>query len=538
VLSLCAGCAGWLGAVTFSAGHFLTSVELLLLHAGLSLFSMSHYCVLGRQMLIGRWTCDCKRLVKYVGNADALFSLRRRDQTRRWVVFTRALLDKLYSFIISARSTYTAATRHLSADILSFSMRRQDVVKVGTDMLRTFVIPPETACCPLCGPNPEFVVIDGQALGCTYPDDVNPARLEEEVPVLDIQASALRVFQSPALRAAIAKVLKSSTALTGPQTELMRAWHRTIAVNDRASVEAAAARVFFHFFPFEDGSASNGAAPLPSGASVAETPAAGVVPDVAPSSTGLESKLRTDGDGKLTLGGKGAPAKLPSDSRRERVGNCAPNFGVYSTDDDGAWLHIRPFLQAFLGETVSGMFHGHDEKATRLLSNCLRLQVAGKWRDVSEAVDGIGFLTNFLGWFAAVLNEDEPFRHAVGTVLLCAVDTEEAVDKLFSAAANKRDTVARGCVNAEYCRKWGGMPIPEDYKRWPASKIGDDGGDMDDPLVCFESFLGLDRVRPGIKDSEALKRRVGYRGKDRHAADVEGDGDACNKAFSIKCGLT
>jgi len=45
-------------------------------------------------------------------------------------------------------------------------------------------------------------------------------------------------------------------------------------------------------------------------------------------------------------------------------------------------------------------------------------------------------------------------------------------------------------------------------------------------------------VRPGIKDSEALKRRVGCKGKDKHAADVEGDGDACNNAFSLKCGST
>jgi len=61
---------------------------------------------------------------------------------------------------------------------------------------------------------------------------------------------------------------------------------------------------------------------------------------------------------------------------------------------------------------------------------------------------------------------------------------------------------------------------------------------VDDPLVSFESFPGLDRVRPGIKHSEALKSRVGLKGKDRHAADVEGDGDARNKAFSIQCGLT
>lgn len=493
------------------------------------------------QIIVGRWTCDCERLVEYDGSADALFCLRRRNKSRQWVVFTRAILDKLYSFIISARSTYTAATRHLSADMLSFSLRRQDVVKVGTDMLRTFVIPPDAAVCPLCGPNPEFIVIDGQALGCTDPDDVNPERLEEEVPVLDIPASALCVVQSPSLRAAIAKVLKSSVPLTGPQTELLRSWHQTVFVNDRASVETASARVFFHFFPFEDRGATyggNAAASGPAGASVAQKAATSVAGEASVVSTGLEAKLRTDGDDNLTLGGKGAPAKLPSDSWRDRVGHCAPDFVAYSKNDGGAWLHIRPFLQAFLGETVSGMFHGHDEKAARLLANCLRLQVAGKWRDVSGAVDGIGFLANFLGWFAPVIDEVEPFRHALGTVLLCAVDMEDAVDQLFSTAANKKETIDRGSVNAEYCRKWGGLPTPADYQRWRAGKMPDGKGDMDDPLVSFESFPALDRVRPGIRDTEALKRRVGYKGKDRHAADVEGDGDACNKAFSIKCGLT
>jgi len=62
--------------------------------------------------------------VEFDGSASGLFCLRRRDKHRRWRVFTRALLEKLYSFIITARSTYTAATRHLSADVACFSLRR------------------------------------------------------------------------------------------------------------------------------------------------------------------------------------------------------------------------------------------------------------------------------------------------------------------------------------------------------------------------------------------------------------------------------
>jgi len=62
--------------------------------------------------------------------------------------------------------------------------------------------------------------------------------------------------------------------------------------------------------------------------------------------------------------------------------------------------------------------------------------------------------------------------------------------------------------------------------------------DDNDPLVSYEYFTGLPRVRPGIMDSEASRRRVQYSGKDSHVADLEGEGDACNKAFSIKAGLT
>lgn len=154
--------------------------------------------VVAFQVVVERWKCDaptCKRMVEYDGSADALFNLRRRNKHRRWLLFTRALLDKFFSFIITARTTYTAASRHLSSDALSFNLRRQDVVKLGTAMLRVFLIPPDTARCPLCGPHPEFIIIYGQALGCTDPDDAQPLRLDEECPVLDIPATKLCIVE-------------------------------------------------------------------------------------------------------------------------------------------------------------------------------------------------------------------------------------------------------------------------------------------------------------------------------------------------------
>jgi len=58
----------------------------------------------------------------------------------RWLLFTRGLIDKRLSFIISGRTTYTAVTRHLFADVMSFRLRRRDVVKLGEAAIKTFRI--------------------------------------------------------------------------------------------------------------------------------------------------------------------------------------------------------------------------------------------------------------------------------------------------------------------------------------------------------------------------------------------------------------
>jgi len=60
----------------------------------------------------------------------------------------------------------------------------------------------------------------------------------------------------------------------------------------------------------------------------------------------------------------------------------------------------------------------------------------------------------------------------------------------------------------------------------------------DDPSVSFEFFASLPRVRADIADSEAAKRCEQYRGHACHAADQEGNDDACNNAFSGTFGLT
>jgi len=504
--------------------------------------------------------------VEYDGYADSIFSMQRRNRHRQWLLFTRGVIDKIISFIINGRTTYTAATRHLSADLLSFSLRRQDVVKLGTAAIKTYVIPAETARCPICGPNPKFIVIDAQALGCTDPNDVEPVRPAENCPVLNIPAPKLCVLESAGLRGSIDKILTTATALTGAKEKLLRDWRDTIVAVGRPSPSAAAAAVFFRFFPLGQAvpDAVKKVAPAASAAATAAAGGeAGDTADPATASaasaaaavvtasgrkgkrrrgkTGLDSSLqdalRRDDDGNLVLGGKGKVAR-PTETWRDRTGLFAPNFQRYARSDDGLWTFVRPFLQALLTESVAGMFQSHDEAAVRLMADTLRVGGPNGWRELTEALDGVGFVASFIGLFSDALEGDKRFRLSIGELLLHVIKVEEYVTEEFSKQAGSAQTLARGWVNAEYCRRWGKSPTPADYQAWRAEQTHLTGVDADNPLVSFESFAGLPRVRPGIVDLEAAKRRVAYRGKDRHVADVEGEGDACNKAFSIKAGLT
>jgi len=500
------------------------------------------------QVQVGRWICntgDCKRVFEYDGTADAIFSMQRRNKDGRWLLFTRGLIDKLLSFIISGRSTNTAATRHLSSDVLSFGLRRQDGVKLGTAAIKTFRIQAESARCPLCGPSPEFLVTDAQSLGCSDPDDAVPLRPAEDCPVLNIPAPKLCVLQHAPLRVAITRVLRTAAPLTSARVELLRSCREKIGAHGRPSPEAAAAELFFRFFPLGRTQPVASVAGVGGGAPSDSAAAARAAEEGRPSKCGrywagggLEAALRLDKDGTLVLGGKGPPAKKPAATWRDRTGPCAPAFSRFPRNDDGLWISGRPFLQAMLTETVSGMFQAFDERAFRLLANTIRIMRPGAWRSLTKAVDGVCFIAGFLGWFADKFDEERSMRQAVGVLLLAAVDVEQYVDDTFAAVANNKKTLAAGWKNAAYCQRWKGRRTPADYKRWRAEQVHLEEMDEDDPLVSFEYFAGLPRVRPGITDSEAAKRRVQYRGKDRHVADLEGDGDACSKAFSIKAGLT
>lgn len=260
-------------------------------------------------------------------------------------------------------------------------------------------------------------------------------------------------------------MLRTSAALTGPQTELLRSWHRDMLSHPRPTVEGAAAYLFFHFFPMESvgvpaGEASDvrdknsdvAGSSGPPASMPAESPRDGRRARGASQPT-LESALRKGPDGELTLGGSGAPLAKVSETWRDRTGPCSPNFSMYARDDDGAWLAALAFLQAMLAETVTGMFHGHDERAVRLAAKTLRLKGPRAWRLVTHVLDGIGFVASFVGRMAAVIDGDKRFRVALGQLPLAAVDVETSIDAAFDEAAASNDSLMRGRANAAYCKQ-------------------------------------------------------------------------------------
>jgi len=126
----------------------------------------------------------------------------------------------------------------------AFTLRRQDVVELGTAVIRSFHVPPETACCTICGHNPTVIVIDAQLLGCTDPDNVPFVRPALNSPVLDIPSHQLCIVEKAPLRAAIEKVRRTTAPLTAPKVGLLQDWHATISAHGRPSPQAAAAAIF------------------------------------------------------------------------------------------------------------------------------------------------------------------------------------------------------------------------------------------------------------------------------------------------------
>lgn len=94
------------------------------------------------------------------------------------------------------------------------------------------------------------------------------------------------------------------------------------------------------------------------------------------------------------------------------------DFSRYSPSVEGLWSCVRTFLSALLRESVAGVFQNHDERAVRLLATKISLGKRGAWREVTEAVDGIGFVASVVGCIEDALDEGKSLRLSEAEMLL------------------------------------------------------------------------------------------------------------------------
>lgn len=138
--------------------------------------------------------------------------------------------------------------------------------------------------------------------------------------MLDIAAKDLCVVDAAGLRAAITKMLRSSSPLTETHIQVLRKWHNDMLGHNRPMLEGSATYILFHLFPFSTDTThgrranapgevqpGSGADPASAGASQSDVASRGVKSTGGGRKRGLEDALRLGPDGEVTLGGSGAP---------------------------------------------------------------------------------------------------------------------------------------------------------------------------------------------------------------------------------------
>lgn len=526
----------------------LACVILALLIPRVGSCSFSCACIF-KQLSVGSWTCPENHEVAYDGGNDGLFSLRKADDSGSLLVFTRSFCDTLISFVYNSRSSYTAATSFLSSLRSGFGLRRQIIVTLGRCFVATLQPTPDLFVCPECGNIPDYIVIDGQALGFRLRDGLKISRPALHLPIMNLKIDHYAVIQEPSIRAGIRKVLRTGDRLSKTDAEALLKLHdvvssvyprsRTPAAIENWRLKRHAATLFFRFFRWTSKDDLGGTRPIPAvgdcGGGIQAEPGAGAAAaDVQ--------------DGPPPVGGLGegpAPAtvSVPWD---ERDSTCHPRFDTFKAEGT-AWATLRPFILALLGDPVVNLFVGHPRPPLRELTVELETEGGGEWRKRANAANAVGFVANFFARVGSLLDKEKPLRLAVGALLRFAVEVDGIVDRDFQAAAK---VAADGgqTETADFCRRWLGVTTPAEFDRFSAEPPEFKDKDLDSPYTTFEFFGFLKPVRPAIYTPRAKRPRTAgqpargrRRGQGRRRgaqAAQEDAGDRCAKAFPKHSDLT
>ena len=134
--------------------------------------------------------------------------MEKKDDTGRVLVFTRSFCDSLVSFVYHSRSSYAAATSFLSSIGGSLGLSRQSIVDLGRLFKACLVPSPDLFSCAICGDDPAYIVIDGQALGFRKRLGMSVARPSIHLARMNMNTNQFTVSRQPSMRAAIRKAVR------------------------------------------------------------------------------------------------------------------------------------------------------------------------------------------------------------------------------------------------------------------------------------------------------------------------------------------
>lgn len=407
------------------------------------------------------------------------------------LLFTRGVCDELVAFVFHGRSTYAAATSFFSSSKKSFSLCRQYINILGRMFVATLRHAPEAFRCPTCGDHPEYVVIDGQALGFRRRPGMDVVRPHLPLPVLPIDVELVSILPTATLRRAIRKILCCADPLNKTELAALRSWRgaqkgkaRRGRRRGRANwdVFVPAAQLFFTFFSPDaladedqnlgsEGESSSSADSEPdervvgvanntqrTGGTVAGAPLVG--PECG--SLAAASGGAVDGGDGTEIAGAAAPVEEPEESASSqwhgRSGACAPRFESLPKDDS--------------------MFQGLDTAPLMDLATALQCGNHTAWHPLSGVADDVGFVSNILGRLGTHLNTNSVLRKALGRLIEFVIKLEGIIDDKFKSVA-KHAADRDGGLTFDYCEKWGGHPTHADFKAFAANHASFKDKDLD-----------------------------------------------------------
>jgi len=200
---------------------------------------------------VGSWVCNaCNKMVLFDG-ACGVFVLPELDNLKRLALFTREVCDDLLSFVVNYRSSFSSATRHWARTLPNMTYRRQTIITLGLTYLGLLDVPAKLFLCSLCGPSPEVVIMDGQALVFQIPQYWRIKRSHLNVPVLPIPLTGMSGFKNASQANLVQRITRNATTLSNKETATGAKLMEDVSVGTSSAEEEAAVVLMSFFFPMD-----------------------------------------------------------------------------------------------------------------------------------------------------------------------------------------------------------------------------------------------------------------------------------------------